>query len=104
MAEFQEVLEGYVVDLGCLRKYSRGELLERARTHTRECALMGHCLESGYGLVDEDGRVSLLDSEATLRVVDAVRSSERRQGIKLRVVRELQDGKMQTSEVQVTTA
>ena len=52
----REVLEGYVVDQACLRKYPQDELLERSRVHTTECALMGHCMESGYGLVNEEDR------------------------------------------------
>lgn len=48
-----ETLNGYVIDVGCIRKNARDELLEKARTHSRECALMGHCVESGYGIVTE---------------------------------------------------
>lgn len=46
-----EITEGYVVDLACLRRYPRQEYTSRAAQHTTECALMGHCVESGYGLV-----------------------------------------------------
>ncbi|WP_164104473.1 hypothetical protein [Candidatus Laterigemmans baculatus] len=102
MAADQEVLEGYVVDLACLRKYPRGELVQRAREHSQKCMLMGHCLESGYGLVDEQGQLSLLDAEATLPVIYAVRDCGRRSGIRLRVVREFRDGEMQTREVQLS--
>ena len=101
MAGDAETLEGYVVDLACLRKYPRSGLLERARVHTRECALMPHCVESGYGLVDDQDRVSVLDSEATTRIFDAIRESGQEQGIRLRVTRELEDGEMQTRSVEV---
>ena len=45
-----EIVEGYVVDLACLRRYPQKEYTARATEHTTECALMGHCVESGYGL------------------------------------------------------
>lgn len=76
-----EELEGYLVDIACIRKYSRDELLERAEQHPRECALMGHCIESGYGLLSSDGAVHLLDAGATPAVVSTVRKSPKASGI-----------------------
>ena len=87
-----EELEGYVVDQACLRKYPQDELLSRAKEHTRECALMGHCVESGYGLVTDDGRPLLLEPASTPAVVDAIRQSERETGVRLRARRELEEG------------
>jgi hypothetical protein len=98
-----ETLDGYVVDLICLRKYPAGEYAERARAHTRACALDGHCIESGFGLVSADGRVALLDPSATPLVVDAVRGSEREAGIRLRVRREERDGAIKTVDVEEET-
>lgn len=95
----RESLEGYVVDQACLRKYPQDQLLERARVHTSECALMGHCMESGYGLVDDQGRPLLLEPAATPRVVRAIEQSDRDRGVRLRAVREMQDGEMRTVEV-----
>ena len=92
-------VEGYVVDIACVRKYPREELLRRAREHTKKCALMGHCVESGYALVHAD-RVVLLDHEATPKVVAAVGASDRESGIKLRAERQMQDGEMRTTAVE----
>lgn len=96
MSNQTETLEGYVVDIICLRKYPQDELLERAKVHTRKCSLAGHCTESGFGLVAEDGRVSLLDPHATSMLLDAIINSERDSGIKLRAKREMEDGDMKT--------
>ncbi len=96
-----EIIEGYVVDLACIRKYPQAEIIVRARSHTKNCALMGHCVESGYGLVGEDGRISVLDSEATPRVVEALVRSSAETGIKLRVVRERTGEEMMTSRIEV---
>lgn len=65
MNEKKETLEGYVVAIICLRKYSQYARLPRARTHTVACGLKGHCIESGSGLVGDQGSVMLLDPAAT---------------------------------------
>lgn len=67
-----EILEGYVVDLACVRRYPRAQLLERAKAHSRSCILMGHCIESGYALIGDDGAVAVLDTQATPYVIRAV--------------------------------
>jgi len=94
-----ETVEGYVMDVGCIRKNARDELLEQARVHTRDCALMGHCIESGYGIVSDDDSLTVLDPDATPHVVDAVADTETEEGIQLRVVREHRDGAMETTDV-----
>ncbi|QLG62108.1 hypothetical protein [Halorarum salinum] len=95
-----ETLEGYVIDVGCIRKNARDDLLEKARTHTRECALMGHCVESGYGIVTEDDRLTVLDPEATPKIVAVVGESDTEQGIRLRVQRDERDGAMETTDIE----
>ena len=100
MTDCIETLEGYVVDIICIRKYPQNEMVERARAHSRDCALAGHCAESGFGLIDEEGRVALLEPKATLQVVEEIRNSDRNRGIKLQVKREMQTGgEMGTIEV-----
>lgn len=95
-----ETVEGYVIDVGCIRKNARDELLESARTHSRECALMGHCVESGYGIVTDEDQLIVLDSEATPEIVDTVERSDTEEGIRLRVERDEQDGSMETTTVE----
>ena len=104
MAVQSETVEGYVVDIACIRKYARDELLERARTHTRACSTMGHCIESGYGLIDERDRVYVLDAKATPQVLDAIERSEQDRGIRLRVTRTMENGEMETANVEPLSA
>lgn len=99
MSDDTETVEGYVMDAGCIRKNARDELVDKAEVHTRDCALMGHCVESGYGIVSEDDRVTMLDPEATPQVISVVEQSDTDEGIRLRVVREKQDDGMETTEV-----
>ncbi len=88
MSAEREELDGHVADIACLRKWPRAEAAERARCHTRACSLEGHCAESGFGLVDDEGHILLLDAAATPRVIEAVRSSPLERGIRLRATRE----------------
>lgn len=97
--ETKETLEGYVVDIMCLRQYPQDELLARGKAHTKRCARMGHCIESGYGLVDDRGHVTLLEPAATPQVLEALAASPRDRGIRLRAVREMEDGDMVTRQV-----
>ena len=97
----EEQLEGYVVDIACLRKYASGEVQSRARAHTRSCLLMGHCVESGYGLVGGDGTVTLLDTQATPLVVGAVKTCPSEDRIHLTVHRRRKDGEMVSCDVRL---
>lgn len=92
-------VEGYVVDLACLRRYPPRDYRQRAQDHTSECALMGHCVESGYALVDESGRPHLLDDNATPHVVRRLSEANPGQGIYLQAQREERDGEMVTTGV-----
>lgn len=96
----EETFEGYLVDIACLRKYPQSGLLVNARNHTLECALMGHCIESGYGVVGEDGVPRLLESHATSQVLDVLGATAAHQGIRLRVRRVLSGGQMHTERIE----
>lgn len=92
----KETLEGYVVDIACLRTAPSYGLEEMAEEHTTACALMGHCIESGYGLVRKDGSMTLLDPKATPHVVWALTQASTERGAWLRVERQQNGDKMET--------
>lgn len=92
-------VQGYVVDLACLRRYPEVEYGDRAQQHTTSCALMGHCVESGYALVGADGVPHLLDTHATPHVVAALRQSGRDQGVHVVAERRPEDGELVTTFV-----
>ena len=100
MSREQEILEGWVVDQACLRKYPQYELAERSSAHRKACAMMGHCIESGYGLVDHAGRVALLEPASTPAVLTTIRCSSNERGIRLRVTREADGEQMRTTRVE----
>ncbi|MFC6825428.1 hypothetical protein [Halopelagius fulvigenes] len=101
MSSDTETVEGFVIDIACVRKNPREGLPEDARTHTKECALEGHCVESGYAVVTDEDRLVLLDSDATTQVVETIERSETERGHRVRVKRERTDGgTMETTAVE----
>lgn len=100
--ESVESFDGYLLDVACVRKYPPEELIERARRHTRACALEGHCVESGYAIISNSGVITLLDSAATTLVVRALLESEQLQGIKCRITRSNEAGNVpRTTDVEI---
>lgn len=95
-----EVIVGYVVDIACLRRYPP-DLAGRAAAHTKSCATMGYCIESGYGVVALDGTLTLLEDHATPRVVQALLPTNRDAKLRVRVTRDEVDGEMRTSDVRL---
>lgn len=96
----KEVLEGYVVDLACIRTTPYTDLQKFSREHSIDCGLMGHCIESGYGLIDNEGKIQILDSKATSNVVSILENKRNnKKGIKLHVEREIENGRMHTTNV-----
>ncbi|MBL0422566.1 hypothetical protein JI739_19630 [Ramlibacter sp. AW1] len=96
-----EVTTGFVLDIACIRKYPKSDLVQRGREHSVACALMGHCVESGYALVQPDGSITLLDSAATPLVVKALVNAPHGSGVLLEVSRERDGEDMKTVSVTV---
>ena len=97
----EETVEGFVVDIACLRKYSAREAFDRASRHTRDCALMPHCIESGFGVVTDGGQLVPLDTAATMEVVDVLRRTDASSGIRIRVHRKREGEEMRTRSVEL---
>jgi len=91
-----ETINGFVVDLACLRVWPQDEIWERAKNHSRECSLQGHHIESGFALVQDNWDIALLDSSATPLVIDALQQSGNETGIRLRVEREMEYDEMKS--------
>lgn len=94
-----EMFEGYVVDIACLRKYPKGGVVARARSHTKSCAVMGHCVESGYALINNDGDILLLEPAITPKVLQLLYESPMQAGIRIQVKRRWAGEGMRTESV-----
>lgn len=98
-APTREVREGYVVYQGCLRNARGISSLEPARAHTTEYALMGHCMESGYGLLDNEGRALLLEPPPTPQIVETLRSTCQERELGRHATPDSQEQEMRTSRL-----
>ena len=87
------------MDIACIRKAPADELAPRAADHSTECGLMGHCVESGYGLIDPEGGLHLLDPDATAPVVRHLKEASQARGVRLRVDRVREGDTMRTVDV-----
>lgn len=96
----RETWAGYVIDITCVRKSPSADLIDRASAHTTACGLMGHCIESGFALIDYDGGVHLLEPDATTDVVRELLRTGVDEGLRLQVTRELDGHEMRTVDVQ----
>lgn len=79
--------EGFLIDNMCSAKVAK-EGAKAARAHTRECALMGPCKESGYALVTDAGRVLKLDQAGNEQAVKALEASKKKDNIRVRITGE----------------
>ena len=57
-----EKVEGYLIDKACSDKVAK-EGVDAAKTHTKDCALMPNCKDSGYGVVAADGKFLKFDKD-----------------------------------------
>lgn len=88
-----ERVEGYVVDLHCIRQWPQAQWQDRAHKHLSSCAEQH--LESGFCLVDSCAVP--LDAAATPMVLRALREAGDEKGVQLRALRKSVDGVMVTT-------
>ena len=94
-----EVLDGYVIDLDCLRTARRDALLRVAAHHPRACALSAAFSITAFALVDHDGAVHVLDDAATRFVIALLWRADDGRALAVRVHREVRHGRMETVAV-----
>ena len=90
------MLEGFVVDVDCVRVARRSDLVRRAAGHLRACALAAGFSAGAYALVEPGGTVHVLDHQATPLVLWALWRSTREAGVWVRAERHERDGRMET--------
>jgi hypothetical protein len=74
-------LRGYVVDRRCGEKMATKEnAMEKAKAHTRECALNDLCAASGYGILS-GGRYYRFDEKGSALAKSLLEKSKRTRGM-----------------------
>jgi hypothetical protein len=87
-------LRGYVVDQMCAKGISKkANVMEKAATHTRACALEENCAASGYGIFSE-GKYYTFDEQGNATAKKLLEKSKRTKGMYFEAVGQLADGKL----------
>ena len=94
-----EVLQGFVIDLHCLRTAPRDTVVQVAARHPRACALAATFSGTPFALVDHDGTVHVLDDAATRLVIAVLWRTDDRRALAVRARRAGKHGRMETVAV-----
>ncbi len=86
-------VEGIIVDQACAADHlTDGNGYTVGKAHTRDCALMTECVKSGYGVFTEDGKYLKFDAAGNQKAEAALRSSDKKNDIHVKVTGEQKDG------------
>lgn len=89
---------GYVVDAMCAKTMvKKGNPMERAAKHTRDCALEDECASSGYGLF-YGGKYYKFDDQGDKKAKDVLEKSSTEKGLMVDVT-----GKMDGDKITVAS-
>jgi hypothetical protein len=92
--------EGILIDKMCSMKAEK-EGQSAAAMHTRDCALMEACQQSGYGVFTADGKFLPLDEAGNAKAVSALKASKKKDNLRVKVTGELQDGAIKVSALKL---
>ncbi len=92
-------LSGYVVDAMCAQGIvKKGNVMERAAGHTKECALEDNCVASGYG-VFSDGKYIKFDGHGDEMAQDLVQKSQKDKGITVEVTGTMEGDRLAVASI-----
>jgi hypothetical protein len=64
-----ETIKGTIIDNACAHAQKEKNLDEFVKTHTKECALMPQCVESGYSILS-NGNLTKFDKESNFKIIE----------------------------------
>ncbi len=96
-------LKGYVVDQSCGKGMAKKDNpMQKASTHSRDCALEDACSTAGYGLFS-DGKWYVFDKAGSEKVKAALEGDKREKGLAYEVSGSLAGNMLTVSSVKATT-
>jgi len=95
-----ENVEGYLIDKMCSAKVVAGGV-DAAKAHTKGCALMPKCKESGFGVVTADGKFLKFDSDGDSMAVKMLGFSSSKDNIKVSVNGEVTGDSIKVKALQI---
>ena len=81
-------VEGVLMDKMCSMKAVK-EGQKAATMHTRQCAMMPNCEQSGYGVFTADNKYLVFDAAGNEQAIAALKASNKKDNLKVRVTGEV---------------
>lgn len=96
-------LSGYVVDAMCAQgMVKKGNVMERAAKHTKECALEDNCAASGFGIMS-DGKYIKFDSHGNELAQNLLQKTEKDTALAVQVTGKMEGDKLAVASLKETT-
>jgi hypothetical protein len=90
---------GYIVDAMCAKNMvKKGNAIEKAAKHTKECALEDACAASGYG-VFYDGKYYKFDEDGDKKAKEVIEKSTTEKGMMVDVTGTMEDDKIMVASI-----
>jgi hypothetical protein len=77
--------DGVLMDKMCSMKALQEGGQKAAAMHKRDCALMGDCVKSGYGVITADNKFLAFDAEGNKRAERALKGSKKTDNLRVHV-------------------
>jgi|FLYL01.1.fsa_nt_gi hypothetical protein len=77
-------VEGVLIDQMCSMKAVK-EGQKAAAMHTKDCALMPDCVNSGYGVYTSDGKFLKFDAKGNQEAQKALKATKQKDNLKVKV-------------------
>jgi hypothetical protein len=95
-------LKGYIVDQMCAQgMQKRGNPMQKAAAHTKECALEENCSASGFGLFS-DGKWYVFDEAGSRKAHVVMEKEKREKGLSYEVTGTLEGNKLAVASIKET--
>ena len=96
-------LKGYVVDQMCAKGMAKkADPMQKAASHSKDCALEDHCSASGYGIFS-DGKYYPFDEDGSQKAMSLIKKEKREKGLAYEVSGTLEGTTLKLSSIQATT-
>jgi len=96
-----ETVEGILIDKMCCSKIVPEKGYAGAKAHTRDCALMPQCLESGLGVITEAGKFYMLDEAGQKKAKAALQATGKKDNLTVSVNGQVEEGTIQVESLKL---
>jgi len=96
----QQTLTGYLMDRACSPDaVKKGEKV--AKEHGVDCALMGDCVKSGYGVLLPGGKFVTFDAAGNKRALAALKATKKQNDLQVTVTGEVAGDTIQVTALKL---